>query len=98
MPTKDPAPTQLPVRPAVPGQPAEPVKGSPVNDLMEWLGFVALVAFFYFVWPPAALAAAGVILVVASNLRDARRNPNRARLVDRVARALAAYQSAGGDR
>jgi hypothetical protein len=71
-------------------------KGSFVNDAMEWLGFACLVAFSYFVWPPAALVTAGVILVVVANLRDARRDPNRPRLVDRLARALAAYRSAGG--
>jgi CHASE2 domain-containing sensor protein len=71
-------------------------KGSVVNGAMEWIGFACLVAFSYFVWPPAAFATAGVVLVVVANLRDAQRDPNRQRLVDRLARALAAYRSAGG--
>lgn len=63
-----------------------------VNELLEAVGFICLVAFAYFVWPPAALLVAGVVLIVVANLRAAAKRPDRVRLSERLARALAAYR------
>lgn len=69
-----------------------PRKGARINAAGEVLGFACLVAFAYLVWPPAALATAGVILIVTCNLRAAAAAPKRERILDRVARAIAAYR------
>lgn len=68
-----------------------------LDNLLEFLGLLCLIAFAYFVWPPAALLVAGLILVVTSNLRTARRKPadtDRPRLRQRMARALADHLAA----
>lgn len=71
--------------------------GARTNAVLELVGFVCLVAFAYACWPPAALAAAGVILVVASNLRQAsaRPRPARAHWTERAAQVLAALRGGG---
>lgn len=43
-----------------------------VNDVTEWLGFACLVAFGFFIWPPAALLVAGLVLVAVANMRELR--------------------------
>lgn len=63
-----------------------------VNALIEWAGFACLVGFAYLCWPPAALLVAGLVFLLVANARDARRNPDRPRLMERVARAMAAYR------
>ena len=37
-----------------------------LTSLLDLAGAACLVAFAYFVWPPVALAAAGVLLLIAS--------------------------------
>lgn len=64
-----------------------------MNELLEVAGFLCLVAFAYFVWPPAALLVAGVVLIVVANQRAAQGRPDRVRFSERVARAFAAYRS-----
>jgi hypothetical protein len=68
--------------------------GARLNTLLELAGFACLVACAYFVWPPAALGVAGVVLVVTANLRAAAAKPRPARLplLERLARAAAAYR------
>lgn len=74
-------------------QPSTPAAtSSRFDDVQEALGFLCLVGFGYFVWPPAALLVAGVVLVVTANMRAAQRRPDRVRFADRIARALAAYR------
>ncbi len=64
-----------------------------VNNTLEAIGILLLVAFAFVLWPPAALAAAGVVLVVVANVRAARASrTDRPRLSERLARALAAYR------
>lgn len=53
-------------------QPPTPQR-SIVNDLIEYGGFACIVAFFWFVWPPATLASAGVLLVLIAYARERRR-------------------------
>lgn len=43
-----------------------------MNALLEILGMACLVVFAYLVFPPAALAVAGVLLILVANLRAAR--------------------------
>jgi hypothetical protein len=42
-----------------------------LNSLIEFVGYSLVVAFFWFVWPPACLLAAGVLLIVWANVRAA---------------------------
>ena len=63
-----------------------------VDTLVEWAGFACLIGFAYLCWPPAALLVAGLVFLLVSNARAARKDPNRPRLAERVARALAAYR------
>ena len=67
-----------------------------LHNLMEFAGLACLVAFAYFVWPPAALLAAGLELIVVANMRDLAADPTRVSMVERIARAVAAYRAAGG--
>ena len=81
-----------------PAAAAEPRRrGARINTLLELAGFALLVAFAYACWPPAALAAAGVILVVTSNVRAAAAAPRpaRAHWTVRTAQALAALRGGG---
>lgn len=65
------------------------------NELIEATGFLCVVAFWWFVWPPAVLLVGGLVLLLVANMRAAReRNPDRPRFLDRVTRAIAAYRSA----
>lgn len=85
---------ERPVREPAPSQPA----GQRLNTVMEWAGFACLVAFGAFVWPPAALLVAGVVLVVVANARAAAARPRRRPAVhwtERLARALHAYRAGG---
>lgn len=66
-----------------------------VNNLLEVAGFVLLVVFAWFVWPPAAALVAGLILIVVANMRAAKRRPAGPRFTDRLARVLAAYRAGG---
>ena len=43
-----------------------------VNQLLELLGMALLVAFAYLLYPPAALAVAGLLLILVANLRAVR--------------------------
>lgn len=43
-----------------------------MNQLLELLGMACLVAFAFLVYPPAALAVAGLLLILVANLRAAR--------------------------
>lgn len=43
-----------------------------MNALLELLGMACLIAFAYLIFPPAALAVAGVLLILVANLRNAR--------------------------
>jgi hypothetical protein len=69
-------------------------RGGRLNTVLEWAGFGCLVGFGAFVWPPAALAVAGLVLVVTANAQAARARPKplRTPLLERIARAIAAYQ------
>jgi hypothetical protein len=72
-----------------------------LNDLMEWVGFAALVAFAWFVWPPAALLVLGLVLVVVANLRAAKRRTaqhSRPDLMTRAAQAILAFRGVARDR
>lgn len=61
------------------------------NNLIETVGYVLLVAFLWFVWPPLVLLGAGVLLVVLANVRAARtRRPARPLLPALMAAANAA--------
>jgi hypothetical protein len=42
-----------------------------VNTLLEAAGMVCLVVFAFLLFPPAALAVAGVELILVANLRSA---------------------------
>lgn len=44
-----------------------------VNQLLEIIGMLLLVGCAYMVFPPAALAVAGVLLIVAANVREGRK-------------------------
>ncbi|GAA3550751.1 hypothetical protein GCM10022419_033780 [Nonomuraea rosea] len=44
-----------------------------LDNLLEGLGFCLLIAFAWFVWPPAALLVAGVGLLVVANVRSGRK-------------------------
>ncbi|WP_084963741.1 hypothetical protein [Thermoactinospora rubra] len=43
------------------------------DNLIETAGFGLLIAFAYFVWPPAALLVAGLVLLLVANVRSARK-------------------------
>jgi hypothetical protein len=45
------------------------VKGIVMDKVTEFLGCALLVAFFWFVWPPLVLLAAGMLLVIFANTR-----------------------------
>lgn len=87
--------TVVPAQPA-PAQEEEPRrKGERFNSLMEWVGYGCAVACGYYVWPPAALGVAAVVLVVTANLRDAAARPARPAKVhwtERLTRALAIWR------
>lgn len=59
-----------------------------MNDAIEATGFVLLVAFTFFVWPPLVLASSGVILLLVANVREARAKKQQSVLV-RFGRAFA---------
>lgn len=40
-----------------------------VNDLLELLGLILVVAFLWFVWPPLVLLGSGLLIVVWANVR-----------------------------
>lgn len=46
------------------------MKGGAVNDILEILGALLIVAFFAILWWPSALAVAGVMLLVAAFAGD----------------------------
>jgi hypothetical protein len=65
------------------------------NALTEWAGFACLVGFAYFVWPPAALLVAGLVLLLVANVRAARRRDPNAPPAGRAGRqGVAAYRDA----
>ncbi len=45
----------------------------------EVVGFLLVLAFLFFVWPPLVLLGAGVLLVAYANVRAARPEPYRPR-------------------
>lgn len=70
-------------------------KGELVNGTLEWIGYALGVGFAYSWGTRWALLAAGLILVVTANLRDAQarpKKPTRVHWTERAARALAAYR------
>ncbi len=74
---------------------AQPRRGRLVDTLMEAAGVACLAGFFWYVWPPAPLAVAGLYLVMGGNLRAARpRPPGRKPFGERLVRALGAYLAA----
>lgn len=70
-----------------------------VNNALQLAGFALLIGFSWFVWEPAPLLVAGVLLVVWAEARQvrARRADQKAGpgAVDRVLAAIVAYR---GDR
>lgn len=44
-----------------------------LNNVIEAVGYLLLVAFLWFVWPPLVLVGAGALLVVGANVRAGRR-------------------------
>lgn len=48
-----------------------------VNQLLELLGMCLLVAFAYLLFPPAALAVAGVLLILVANMRAIRASTSK---------------------
>lgn len=44
-----------------------------LNDLIELVGYALITAFAWFVWPPAVLLVAGILLVLLANVRAVRR-------------------------
>lgn len=65
-----------------------------VNSLLELAGFALLVLFAWLVWPPSALLAAGLILLLIANSRANR--PGTARLGAFAARFASAWLAARG--
>lgn len=61
-----------------------------VNKLIETLGFVLVIAFAYFVWPPAALLTGGLVLLLVANVRAARKKDPGPGLLERLVRAFLA--------
>ena len=61
-----------------------------MNNLAELVGYALIVAFLYCVWPPLALAGAGVLLVVWANVRAARTAGRSGRTVAAVMAAVTA--------
>lgn len=62
-----------------------------MNSAVEGAGFVLVLGFLWFVWPPLVLLGAGVLLVTAANAR--RGNGRTARVVGAAwAAARAAYR------
>jgi CHASE2 domain-containing sensor protein len=57
-----------------------------LNNALEAIGFLCLVAFAYLVWPPLVLAVGGVLLGVVAITREQRSS------------TTAADQQGGGDR
>ena len=45
-----------------------------MNDLIELVGYALIATFAWFVWPPAVLLVAGLLLVLMANVRAIRRN------------------------
>lgn len=43
-----------------------------LNNALEAVGCFLVVVFFWFVWPPLVLLAAGVLLVLVAVVRDRR--------------------------
>ena len=43
-----------------------------VDNLLEALGFLLLIAFSWFVWPPAVLLTTALILLIVANVRAGR--------------------------
>jgi hypothetical protein len=40
-----------------------------VDDFLEFAGFVLVIGFLWFVWPPLVLLGAGLLLVMRANTR-----------------------------
>lgn len=66
-----------------------------MNNAIEGLGYLLAIAFLWFVWPPLVLLGAGVLLIVAANVRAARSTGRTAgALAAAWAAARRSYQSA----
>jgi hypothetical protein len=70
------------------------VNGSAVNNLLELAGYGLVIAFLWFVWPPLVLLGAGVLLVVAANVRAGRGREGAGRLAAAVSAAFGAARRA----
>lgn len=68
-----------------------------LDNLLEAAGFGLLIAFAWFVWPPAALLAAGLVLLLVANVRSARKAKAAGKavpgFVERVVRAWLASKA-----
>jgi hypothetical protein len=65
-----------------------------VNNLLELAGYGLVIAFLWFVWPPLVLLGAGVLLVVAANVRAGRGREGAGRLAAAVSAAFGAARRA----
>ena len=65
-----------------------------MNDLLEALGFLLVLAFLWFVWPPLVLLGAGILLVVGANTRKSGRGRIGAAVGAAVTAARRAYAAA----
>lgn len=67
------------------------------DNLIEAVGFCLLVAFAYFVWPPATLLVAGTGLLLVANVRSGRKarakGPAGPGLFERLVRAWMASKT-----
>lgn len=58
-----------------------------VNNLLEFVGYVLVVTFLWFVWPPLCLLGTGLLLVVWANARAGAPSVRKARRWGRRRRA-----------
>ena len=63
-----------------------------VNNALEGIGYVLIVAFLYLLWAPLALLGAGVLLVIYANVR-----PEGGRAAAAIGAALSAARRAWDD-
>jgi hypothetical protein len=61
-----------------------------VNNLAETAGYLMIVAFLYFMWPPLALLGAGLLLVAWANVRASRATARSGRTSAAIGAAFAA--------
>lgn len=65
-----------------------------MNNMLELAGYGLVVAFLWFVWPPLVLLGAGVLLVVAANVRAGRAAAPRRSWGQLAAAGVAAWRAA----